>query len=131
MNQRDERYAKRRIRDVLKQNAEAILVLVELEKLLAILRLLKTRFADKQKEFQRFLSIKSFQTWKPWKWQRFYASIKGIEWKRDRCEWLSPRFCMRCHIPLIPIYQSAASFQNEITKDRDRIRRDWDWDWGH
>lgn len=47
MNQRDERYAKRRIRDVLKQNAEAILVLVELEKLLAILRLLKTRFADK------------------------------------------------------------------------------------
>lgn len=47
MNQRDERYAKRRIRDVLKQNAEAILVLVKLEKLLAILRLLKTRFADK------------------------------------------------------------------------------------
>ena len=44
MNQRDERYAKRRIRDVLKQNAEAILVLVKLEKLLAILRLLKTVF---------------------------------------------------------------------------------------
>lgn len=47
MSQSQKTNAKRRIRNVLKQSAEAILVLVELEKLLTILRFLKTGFADK------------------------------------------------------------------------------------